>query len=227
MLNRNLKWAICLLIVLFSGVLSFADELPPVTIKASYGSEFTISTIAEARSEWDTHEDRLNTANDDMEELKDDLADIEAEIKEKEKAGKVAKGVVTLVAGKQLRASAGVIPIINWTGGSAMYDLVLQRIDKYAEIDRQNTKISNAFSDRETFYFEYVRRWEHHNSPSNPAPPRVDQTALKDMLVAIPMLSASCKNACGVFYYDSFWYDFFSSYEGGIGKPLSLLSDAA
>ena len=72
MLKKTYKGAICLLIgvALLIGILSFAHELPPVEIKTSYGSKFTISSLAEAQSEWTTHEVRLGAANNAMTQLK-------------------------------------------------------------------------------------------------------------------------------------------------------------
>ena len=237
MLNRNLKWAICLLIVLLSGVLSFADELPPVDIEVSYGSnERKIESFDESYTAWIEHEVRLSTAKNGLQPLKSELAAIEDDIEKKVKARKVATGVVTLIAGKQLRASAGVIPMLNLIDGDGLYDLELQRIDKYAEIHSQNELISDAFLDRDKFYSEYVKRWDHEqthlSSQSNSAPPRVDTTALQDMIVPVPPLGAGCQNMCGVFWYDigyQVYYDSFdySIFAGGIMADISELSDLA
>ena len=72
MLNRNLRWAIYLLISVFLLIssLSFADELPTVYITSNSGSTHTISSYGDSYTAWVDHELRLNTANDKMQQLR-------------------------------------------------------------------------------------------------------------------------------------------------------------
>ena len=72
MLNSNLRWVICLLIGVFLsiGSVSFADELPPVLITANHGGTYPISSYAASHAAWNDHENRLNTANQELQKLR-------------------------------------------------------------------------------------------------------------------------------------------------------------
>ena len=225
MLNLNLKWVICLLIglVLLIGFFSFAHELPSVSIETSYGSTFTISTFAAAQREWTTHEVRLLTANQEMQKLKYERDIIDAAISKNRTELKKFKTVTILVSGRKIGFAAVVNAMVDLLDNGNTYEMGLQRISKYGEIRSQNTKISNAASDRDLFYSEYSRRWQHQYSPSNRVPPKINTPTQE----SIPMLGASCKNACGIFWYDSVHVEYYSGFSGGIPAVLSMIPGLA
>ena len=225
MLNKNLRCAICLLIGLGLWIVffSFAHELPSVSITASYGSTHTISTFNEAKSEWDTHELRLLTANQEMDRLKYERDIIDAAISGNRTELKKFKTVTILVAGRKIGFAAAVNAMVDLLDNGDTYEMGLQRISKYASIRSQNSAIANAASDRDKFHAEYARRWQHKYSPSNPVPPKINESTQ----VSIPLLGADCANACGTFYYDSQSVSYYSGFSGGISAPLGSVPNYA
>ena len=225
MLNLKLKSAICLFVgvVLLIGIFSLADELPSVTITASYGSTFTISSFADAQREWNTHENRLNTANDEMQKLKYERDIIDAAISQNRTELKKFKTVTILVAGKKIGFASAVNAMVDLLDNGNTYEMKLQRISKYASIRSQNSAIANATSDRDKFYSEYSRRWQHQYSPSNPVPPKINSPTQE----SVPMLGAACKNSCGVFWYDIVHMEYYSGFSGGIPAGLGAIPSLA
>ncbi len=225
----NLKIVICLFIgvALLIVVFSFAHELPPVKIKTSYGSTFTISILAEAQSEWSTHELRLGAANNELQKLRYERDVISAAASKNRTEVKKFKTMVILIAGKQLKLASLATSMLALLDNGDHYQIRLDLNSKYSEINSQNSRISNAGSDRDQFYSEYVKRWDHQqthlSSQNNPAPLKIHTPDYE----YIPMLGADCANACGVFWYDHSHSAYYSGFPGGIGVPLSIVNSSA
>ena len=226
MLNRNL---ICLLIGVFLliGIFSFAHELPTVYVTSNSGSTWTISSFGDSYDAWDHHEDVLNEANDKMQQLTYELAIIDAGISKNRDELRRLKTVTILVAGKKVGFGAAVNAIVDLLDNGDTYEMGLRRISKYSEIDSQNSSIKSAASNRDEFYPEFVRRWDHREthrtSQGTSAPGKRNGVEQK----SIPMLGAACKNSCGVFWYDSFYESYYSSFEGGIAASLGAIPELA
>ena len=229
MLNRNLKWAICLFIgvTLLTVMFSIADELPPVSIIASHGGTYLITNYAASHAAWNDHEIRLLTANQRLNLLKHERDFIDAAISKNRAEMRRLKSVLILVAGKRLGLGAAVLAATDLLDNGDMYELGLMRISKYASIRSQNSAIAAAASDRDTFHTEFVKRWHHeqtHISSQSGTPPGKTNPVNSE---SIPMLGADCKNACGTFYYDSLHTDYYSGFPNGISTSLGWIPGRA
>ena len=231
MLNKNLRWAICLVLIgvfLSIGSLSFADELPPVTIKASHGGTYPISSYGASHTAWVEHEGRLGTANQELQKLRYERDIIDAGISKNRAELRRLKAITVLVAGKKISMAAAVVPILELLNNGDMYELGLRRISKYAQIDAQNRAIVSAASDRDTFHAEYVKRWPHEmthiSSQVTGSPAETDKEVDSEY---IPPLGAACKNMCGIFWYDDHYWLYYASFSGGIGASLFIIPTLA
>lgn len=227
MLNRNLRWAICLLLIgvfLSIDIFSFADELPAVKITASHGGTYPISSYTASHSAWNEHEQRLNTANQTLQKLRYERDMIDAAISKDRAEVRRLAALTVLIGGKQLQMAAAAVPILELLDNGDMYELGLQRISKYGEIDSQNKTIATAASDRDTFHAEYVKRWPHEmthiSSQVTGSPARKSNPVFSEY---IPPLGAGCKNDCGVFWYDVEYSLYDAAFSGGIGASLFMI----
>lgn len=125
MLNLKLKNAICLFIgvALLIVLLSFADELPPVSITTSHGGTYPISSYAASHAAWNDHENRLSTANQELQKLKYERDIIDAAISGNRTELKKFKTVTILVAGRKIGFAAAVNAIVDLLDNSDTYPI--------------------------------------------------------------------------------------------------------
>ncbi len=211
--------------------ISFAadEELPPLDITTSSGSRHTIATFADAERKWGIFEGKLTTARSELTGLKLDLNIIQMGIDgEVEKLEKIKASAKTfMVAGKQYGGAVFVGIIIDLFNAGNTYELNLKKINKYAEIASKNVDIATAFSDREKFYAEYVKRWEHKHGPNNSAEQRTNEGSLASMQESIPPLAVYCGGGCGDWWYDINHAESYMGRPRGRGVFLFELIDSA
>ncbi len=206
---HRLILAMCVIVIPLATP-SFAHELPSVNIPTSYGSTHTITTFDETYTAKTDHDLKLLTARFELSLLIYEKDAIQKGL-DRDRSGlrDAAKGVgIPLLAGKK-PGLAGIIVLVDKISDlldeGKHFEIYLEFIDKWVEIDAQNNKIAGAYSDRDKFYEEYAKRWRHkyeNDNPPNPVPPKNDLDDLSTMQQNIPPIGVRCGGACNDWWHN-------------------------
>ena len=207
-LKHRLSTILAISIVgLLIGIMISADNTPgPFTVETSDGTIFTINDRDRAHQEWNTHENYLR---DDRMNMSDLI--YEKDILQKGVSGDrsglddAIQGVgITVIAGKRpdLAALAALArKVLDMINEGKRFDIYLDFISKWAEIESKNQDIANSFSDRDKFWsvlaeFEGFERKKQNEGD------------LSSMQTSIPPIGVRCGGACNDWWYnDSWWYE--------------------
>ncbi len=222
--------AICV-IMLPIGIFTIADDTPgPITIKTSYGRTFTITNRDRASDEWTIHENYLDDANDSMSDLIYEKDVIKKGVDSNRSGLRALRDssssvVIPIIGGKRpdLAALAVVAKkILDLLDKGKDFEIYLDFVDKWADIEAKNQDIANKYSDRDKFHtaltaFEGFER------------PKQETGELSSMQQSIPPIGVRCGGACNAWWYNgSNWfldgdtYPAIDSVTGVIGTSASL-----
>ncbi len=226
---------ICAIVIPIS-ILTFAHELPYKDITTSYGSTHRIRSYSDSYTAHTAHEGKLTTAKVDLAHLIYEKEIIQKGLDgDRSGLSEAARGAgIPMIMGKRPDVNAVITlasKILKWYDDGNTYEIGLEKISKYSEIDSKNGDIANAYADRELFYAEYGKRWTHswvdRGVTNNPVPPRTNTGTLASMQEFIPRLGAECANNCGAFWYDFRQGEYYSGFAGGNPTSLDMIpSDA-
>ncbi len=203
---------------------SGCSACPPI-VETSDGRTVILTDVKQAHDEWNTYEEYLDDALDQMHNLEHELEALDKAI-----AGN-RSGLDDLLTSLTALALAGKRPDIGMTvlfvrkllddfeHNINTYDLGLQRISKYSEIDSKNQEIADRYSDRDKFHSALSQLEGFERDKQNTGD-------LTDMQVSIPMLAAACPG-CQEWWYDSIYIEYYSGVtmngKYGTGVPLSFI----
>lgn len=215
--------AICVLAIPIC-VFTFAQE--SVTVETSDGKKTIITDVGKAHDEWNTAENDLGGYRTDLATLVNQANGIQYSIdKNKSSLNSMAKGLgLTAILGKRPDVAAVMLLaaelLTDLENNVKNYKLKMKLIDKYAEIQKKNVQISNAYLDRDKFHAALATFEGYKRKKSN-------EGSLSSMQQYIPPLAAACAGGgCGDWYYDWNHSEYYSGQTlgGGYGTPVPLSS---
>ncbi len=167
------------------------DPLPPGAVSIA-----TITNLSEARSYWMMHEGYLDTENTEMRELEDDVTIIQLGLGgDKRTLRKIADGVMTTVAAAMDKSRAATVAsavLTIFDAPGSKYNLKVKLIEKYVEIENQQTYVDKAAQYRDEFYDCFVLFWKNENSDSNLPPGKIHTPEQGDIPEEVCLKCVKC-----------------------------------
>lgn len=215
--------SICM-IALIVGIITIADDTPsPIIIETSYGQTITITDEAKAHREWNTHETNLENTKSRMGGKVSEKDAIDHAINGDEDGIRslIVNIGSTILSGKKPKIGISTVfadELIKKMNDVPTYDLELDLIDKWSDIDKLNGEIADAFSDRNAFH-SALAEFEGFERPYQV------KDSLSDMQQDIPPMGAECSGNCGDWYFDIRYWGYYAMFlPHGIPSDISLIT---